>query len=299
VAERLAQNGAQLIILCSDPESAVSQELVDLLRTGTSNPRIFLERASLSSLSSIEKFVSEWRQKAKRTGAMGEVLGAEHLTALVFCPESAEAPEAFGARYAIYDGLLPTLEKSAATDEPRVVNVVSPFYAVGAGVLSPVTSEATAPPRSIPEVLSSLKGRRLQGVLDLLSILLFKEFQRRLDAAAAQSQTVSSLQQSDRRSRISTVSVSTGLTRTDVSRAICPNWTNPIRALLWLALAPFMWLVFRSEGEAARQVEWALFTPAKSARDGILVAGGFYRERKEIGYAGTFRPRLILVTSSG
>jgi NAD(P)-dependent dehydrogenase (short-subunit alcohol dehydrogenase family) len=284
VAEILAQNGAQLVILCPEPASAVSQELVDLLRTATSNPRIFLERACLSSLDSIDKFVSEWRQKAKRTGAMGEVLGEEHVTALVFCPEDdGQAPEAFGARYALYDGLLPSLEKSSATDEPRVVNVVSPFYAVGASALTLTSSKATTAPLSILDVLSSLKGRRLQGALDLSSAVLFKECQRRLAARASSAKTPP-LQRSDRRSRISTVTVSTGLTRTDFGRTICPSWKNPFRALLWLVLAPFIWLLFRSEGEAAKQVEWAIFTPAKNGKEGTLEPGGFYREGKEIGY---------------
>jgi NAD(P)-dependent dehydrogenase (short-subunit alcohol dehydrogenase family) len=289
LAESLARRGAQLIILCPDPASASAQELVDLLRVATGNTRIFLERATLSSLPSIRKFISEWREKAKRTGAMGEVLGDEHVAALVFCPEGPPTPEAPGARYLLYDGLLPTLEKSSATDEPRVVNVVSSFYALGSRALVPPSDSTKGkgrPANSIQDALSSLSGRRLQGALALVSAILFKEFQLRLDAAApaasSPAKAVPSLQRSGQ-SRIATVSVSTGLTRTDVGRIVCPSWKNPFRVVLWLFLSPFIWLLYRSQSEAANQVEWAIITPARGLKDDSIKPGGFYREGKEIG----------------
>ncbi|GAA96247.1 hypothetical protein E5Q_02911 [Mixia osmundae IAM 14324] len=282
LARLLALRGSQLILLHSDkPDKAdegsqaegdlvspVTFQLLALLRSSTRNERIYAEYCAIDDLASVTTFASTWQSKAKRRGAMGEVLGSEKIWALVMLPDArlrsasslsisneTARRAALTGRLSLVQALLPALISpggqgvSAMGDangrdpvillgdqstRARVINVVSAFYA--AGRRSTLSAAADTDPVAWSKAIDvelqgadPLQPRRYEGILALASIAAFREAQTRIASLASKAQAnVDALS-----SPVVLCSLSAGLTRGDMARIALPD-AAPYRGKLVL-----------------------------------------------------------------
>ncbi|EGU11104.1 RNA binding protein [Rhodotorula toruloides ATCC 204091] len=135
VFQHLAASGAQVIVLTADPSSPSTIQLLLLLRSSTSNERLYAEECDLASAASIKRFVQGWKKDARE----GMVKDLEaRIDGIVFCDEAGEtrwqekARKLLTGRHMLVQLLMPVLLRSAATSTSpiRIVNTLdSPFYA--------------------------------------------------------------------------------------------------------------------------------------------------------------------------
>lgn len=279
-----------MIALHPDPTSPSVVQLLMLLRSTAQNERIYVEQCDLSSIDSIKCFIQKWQKDAK--SGMVQDLEAR-IDGIIFCDGDGAGDEGLGygtrlskskqvgteetmekrhathltGRHALVQLLLPTLLRSAstATSPIRIINQVSAFYAAIVPRTFNLDLEYTDrryPSRS-PELV--------EGQVALASILLWKEFQTRLELTSASSSTkkdspsTPSAPPSDAlptSSPILALSVCPGLTRSYARQYLraSPSHSqfSPIGLAIYLVLLPFIWLFSKSASEGAQVVLGAL-----------------------------------------
>ncbi|GAA5945031.1 uncharacterized protein JCM15063_000004 [Sporobolomyces koalae] len=294
VLQFLAAQGAQVIALHPDPTSSAVVQLLMLLRSTSSNERIYVEQCDLASIDSIKGFIQKWQKDAK--SGMVQDLEAR-IDGIVFCDGDGGGQEGVGygitprqieqvgtqetmsethathltGRHALVQLLLPTLLRSAATATSpiRIVNQVSPFYSA----ILPTTFQPLAldyASRPYPTKAPWLA----EGQVALASVLLWREFQSRIDqtsaaapsAATNQAPSVSSAEPPSNAlptsSPILALSVCPGLTRSYIRQTLRASPTHPryspIGLAIYLVLLPFIWLFAKSASEGAQVILGAL-----------------------------------------
>ncbi|GAA6023404.1 hypothetical protein JCM11491_006460 [Sporobolomyces phaffii] len=277
VLQFLAAQGAQIIALHPDPTSPAVVQLLMLLRSTSSNERIYVEQCDLGSIDSIKGFIQKWQKDAK--SGMVQDLEAR-IDGIVFCDGDGAGLEGNGyglrartveqvgteetverrhathltGRHALVQLLLPTLLRSAstATSPIRIVNQVSPFYsAVVPTTFAPLDLDYSSRP------FPSRSPWIAEGQVALASVLLWREFQSRLELT---SNSVSSPPSKDTQARapataapsappadaISTsspilaLSVCPGLTRSYVRQTLRASTTHPQFSPAGLAIYLFL-----------------------------------------------------------
>jgi len=186
--------------------------LVSLLRSTTSNENIYAEHCDLTSPASIRTFCSNYQKSEQR------------LDAVIFAREYApigkdlekQRQTASCATFLVVTLLLPLLLTAPVERDIRIINLVNPFYAAAARVFT--TSPSS--PSSSPSSLFLTESRRA-----LRTAIFMRHLQRVLDALPsgsqvprtdANSQSIPVVSDKVQRSNIVSVSVSPGISRTDV-----------------------------------------------------------------------------------
>jgi KR domain len=250
----LAQRGAHIIALSPDPiDSPKVTILVSLLRSNTSNEKIFAEQCDLSSPSSVRSFCTCFLTSQDQR-LDGIVFAHEHghigipgfLVTRNEALEEKERETGSLATFLITTLLLPALLVAPPERDIRIVNVVNPFYAAAASIpFRP--SFSTSSPSSSPTSSPEPKPIFLQeGIRSLRTIIFARHLQRILDAlpSAAQvpktqegSRAVPVVNSKLQKSNIIAVSVSPGIGRVDtVSRILNADWTGTERKTSWLGI---------------------------------------------------------------
>ena len=232
--QELAQRGAHIIALSPEPISSPRVDIIiELLRSTTSNERIFAEHCDLSSPVSIREFCSRFL-----------TTGENRLDGIVFAHEYSHIGSPFPtkstsledemerqtrslATFLITTILLPILLVAPAERDIRIVNVINPFYAAAVTNFSPTTE-------SLPEKPSIFlqEGRR-----SLQMVILTRHLQRILDSMPQGSQApkvdgevVNVVPSKLQRSNVVAVAVSPGITKTDtIAPLLAANREDPSR----------------------------------------------------------------------
>ena len=261
-----------------------------LLRSTAQNERIYVEQCDLSSIDSIKCFIQKWQKDAK--SGMVQDLEAR-IDGIIFCDGDGAGDEGLGygtrmrkskqvgidetmetrhathltGRHALVQLLLPTLLRSAstATSPIRIINQVSAFYAAIVPRTFNLDLEYTARP------FPSRSPELVEGQVALASIILWKEFQSRLELTSSSSSTkkdstsTPSAPPSDAlptSSPILALSVCPGLTRSYARQYLRASTSHsnfsPIGLAIYLVLLPFIWLFAKSASEGAQVVLGAL-----------------------------------------
>ncbi|BGP27296.1 hypothetical protein JCM10295v2_006260 [Rhodotorula toruloides] len=284
VFQHLAAAGAQVIVLTPDPASPSTIQLLLLLRSSTSNERLYAEECDLSSPGSIKRFVEGWKKDARE----GMVKDLEaRIDGIVFCDEGGKtgsrdkARRLLTGRHIIVQLLMPVLLRSAATSTSpiRIVNTLdSAFYAaVTPNTFHPVSLVTE---QTVEQVSAAGKGRQLSssvvqdGQVALASVLLWREFQARISSNPEPNSFTGPPATSDARvpiaSPILALSVSPGLLRSSL-RSLFPFALRPpphsrlparLYTLLILAISlltyPLVWIFGKSADEGAQVVLGAI-----------------------------------------
>ncbi|GAA5895384.1 hypothetical protein JCM6882_006237 [Rhodosporidiobolus microsporus] len=296
VFSTLAAHNCQIIALHPSPLSPSIVQLLLLLRSSTSNDRLYAEECDVTSLASIRAFVARW-QKDARAGMVQDL--ETKVDGVVFCDGNGAGEEAlpYGVpaqlveqpggdsveryrlehltgRHALVQLLLPTLLRSASTSTSpvRIVNCVNPFYsAVAPGSFfpssiayasSPSPTSSTSPASPFPSKAPWVAMARVA----VASILLWSEFQQRLSSSAPSPSSHPLPADVPAPAAPSTpilaLSLSPGLTRSTLRTLLRANPSSPHFSVLGLALYvllfPLIWAFAKSAGEAAEGVVAAL-----------------------------------------
>ena len=254
----MAQRGAHIIALSPDPiDSPKVTILITLLRSTTSNEKIFAEQCDLSSPSSVRSFCTRFLTgQDQRLDAI--VFAHEHphigipgfLITRDEALEERERETGSLATFLITTLLLPALLVAPPERDIRIVNVVNPFYAAAASIpFLPSFSTSSASPPSIPSPANH-KSKPIffqEGIRSLRTIIFTRHLQRILDAlpSAAQvpitqegPQAVPVVNSKLQKSNIVAVSVSPGIGRVDtVSRFLNADWTGTEGKTSWLGVS--------------------------------------------------------------
>jgi hypothetical protein len=191
--------------------------LVSLLRSATSNENIYAEQCDLTSPASIRAFCDNYRKSEQR------------LDAIIFAHEYAPIGNIFSRRnpefekqrqtascatFLLITLLLPLLLAAPVERDIRLIALINPFYAAAARVFSPLGASHG------PSSLFLTEGRRA-----LRTAIFMRHLQRVLDALPSgsqvprtdvNSQSIPVVSDKVQRSNIVAVSVSPGISRTNV-----------------------------------------------------------------------------------
>ena len=192
---------------------------MSLLRSTTSNENIYAEQCDLTSPTSIRSFCTNYHKSEQR------------LDAIIFAHEYAPIGNLFSrakssdwegqrrtascATFLIVTLLLPLLLTAPVERDIRLITLVNPFYAAAVRAFS--VSQSSAPSSSS---LFLAEGRRA-----LRTAVFIRHLQRVLDALPSgsqvprtdvNSQSIPVVSDKTQRSNIVAVSVSPGISRTDV-----------------------------------------------------------------------------------
>ncbi|BGP35001.1 hypothetical protein JCM10296v2_006825 [Rhodotorula toruloides] len=304
VFQHLAEAGAQVIVLTPDPSSPATTQLLLLLRSSTSNERLYAEECDLGSPTSIKRFVEGWKKDARE----GMVKDLEaRIDGIVFCDEAGEtqwrekAKRVLMSRHMLVQLLMPVLLRSAATSTSpiRIVNTLdSPFYAaVTPDTFEPVplvteqaVEKADAPAEKSRQLSSVVQGGRLA----LASVLLWRELQARLSTSEPKSLTGLSASGDARvatSSPILAFSVSPGIIRSSLrsllpfaSRQsphsrVPPSIYASLGLLFSLFTYPLVWIFGKSADEGAQVVLGAIMGEVERSGSAERVVKGPSGER--------------------
>ena len=215
----LAQRGAHVIALTAEPpDTGAPATLVSLLRNTTSNENIYAEQCDLTSPASIRAFCANYHKSEKRLDAV--IFAHEYAPiGTLFSHRSTELEKqrqiASGATFLFVTLLLPLLLTAPVERDIRLITLVNPFYAAAARVFT-----ASASASSASSSLLLTEGRR-----SLRTAVFMRHLQRVLDALPSgsqvprtdvNSQSIPVVSDKVQRSNIVAVSVSPGISRTDV-----------------------------------------------------------------------------------
>ncbi|ETW74702.1 hypothetical protein HETIRDRAFT_447059 [Heterobasidion irregulare TC 32-1] len=286
--DSLARRGAHLIALSPDPvdlsEGAPATSaalLVPVLRSTTNNENIYAEHCDLTSPASIRAFCAHFVQ--------GE---QQRLDAILFAHEYAhigpmlptkptrdvvkERRDASCATFLLTTLLLPVLLVAPVERDIRLVTLINPFYAAAAATFSALPTPGTASTSTYPQsALFLTEGRRA-----LRTAIMTRHLQRVLDALPASAQvpransdasTVPVVSDKVQRSNIVTVSVSPGVSRSDIIAPLLgadtPRQGVSISGIILYFLAtPILRMLTKSSASAAQGVLHTLFLPTPFKR---------------------------------
>ena len=214
----LAQRGAHIIALTPEPpDTGAPATLVSLLRGTTSNENIYAEQCDLTSPASIRAFCTNYHKSEKRLDAI--IFAHEYAPiGSIFSYKSPDLEKqrqtASCATFLVATLLLPLLLTAPVERDIRIISLINPFYAAAARVFSATASSASTSSLLLTE------GRRA-----LRTAILMRHLQRVLDALPSgsqvprtdvNSQSIPVVSDKVQRSNIVAVSVSPGISRTDV-----------------------------------------------------------------------------------
>jgi NAD(P)-dependent dehydrogenase (short-subunit alcohol dehydrogenase family) len=213
----LAQRGAHIIALTPEPpDTGAPATLISLLRSTTSNENIYAEQCDLASPASIRAFCSNYHKSERRLDA---VIFAHEYAPIgnIFSRKSPDLEKqrqiASCATFLFVTLLLPLLLTAPVERDIRLITLVNPFYAAAARVFSASASSASSS-------LLLTEGRRA-----LRTAMFMRHLQRVLDALPSgsqvpptdvNSQSIPVVSDKVQRSNIVAISVSPGISRTDV-----------------------------------------------------------------------------------
>ncbi|TRM70434.1 hypothetical protein BD626DRAFT_544786 [Schizophyllum amplum] len=290
--------------------------LIDAIRSASNNPNIYAEHCDIESPAHIRTFCTRFL-----TG------NDTRLDSIIFAHEGPHIGKVIGARkssevadekhrsarslatFLLTTLLLPALLVAPSERDIRILHVVNPFYAAGAGVAKKrdkgrglklacnfpgvlnVESDGKSAvagllPREGARALRTIVyTRHLQRILDALpSAQVPKTDAEAAGGAAAASVPVVS--QKDQRSNITAVTVSPGISRlTTVAPMLgvgdSDRWS--LRAfIIYILLNPFLRLFVKGPTAAAQSALHALFVPTAFK----VVGGGVEKDKEEPGGAG-------------
>ncbi|KAL0955496.1 hypothetical protein HGRIS_001735 [Hohenbuehelia grisea] len=238
--QELARRGAHIIALTPHPiESPNVSLLIDLLRSTTSNEQIYAEQCDLASPSSIRSFCTKFLTgKETRLDAIIYAHEYQHIGSTSFVTSlrertsAAKREAASLSTFLMTTLLLPCLLVAPVERDIRIIHVVNPFYAAGAGLPSISPSPAE-------DALSGKQARSAileEGLRSLRTSVLARHLQRVLDALPAaqvpktddNSSTVPVVSAKSQKSNIVAISVSPGISRSDtVAQILNADWNQP------------------------------------------------------------------------
>ena len=190
---------------------------MSLLRSTTGNENIYAEQCDLASAASIRSFCGNYHKSEQRLDA---IIFAHEYAPIgnIVSHKSPDLEEqrqmASCATFLIVTLLLPLLLTAPVERDIRLITLVNPFYAAA------VRAFSTSGPSSSPSSLFLIEGRRA-----LRTAILMRHLQRVLDALPSgsqvprtdvNSQSIPVVSDKVQRSNIVAVSVSPGISRTDV-----------------------------------------------------------------------------------
>ena len=214
----LAQRGAHIIALTPEPvDTGTPATLVSLLRSTTSNENIYAEQCDLTSPASIRAFCTNYQKSEKRLDA---IIFAHEYAPIgnIFSYKSPELERqrqiASCSTFLVVTLLLPLLLTAPVERDIRILTLVNPFYAAAARVFSASASSASSSSLLLTEGRRALRTaifmRHLQRVLDALPS------GSQVPRTDVNSQSIPVVSDKVQRSNIVAVSVSPGISRTDV-----------------------------------------------------------------------------------
>ncbi|KAH9965501.1 hypothetical protein BC827DRAFT_1185038, partial [Russula dissimulans] len=292
----LAQRGAHVIALTPEPpDTGVSATLVSLLRSTTSNENVYAEQCDLASPASIRSFCEKYHKSQQRLDAV--IFAHEYAPiGTVFSRRKDVAVEkerqaASCATFLVVTLLLPLLLTAPVERDIRLITLVNPFYAAA-------TRTFSASPSSSSLFLS--EGRRA-----LRTAIFIRHLQRVLDALPSGSQvprtdvnaqSIPVVSDKVQRSNIVAVSVSPGISRTDVIAPLLAADSSRGRVswmgmILYMVLNPLLRILTKSPTSALQSTLHSLFLPTpfkslkgspndpkKRAPEEVLKPGALYAE---------------------
>ena len=216
----LAQRGAYIIALTTEPpDTGTPATLVSLLRSTTSNENIYAEQCDLTSPASIRAFCNNYHKSEQRLDAI--IFAHEYAPiGSIFSHKSPDLEKqrqtASCATFLVVTLLLPLLLTAPVERDIRLITLINPFYAAAARVFT----ASPSPPSASSSSLLLTEGRRA-----LRTAIFMRHLQRVLDALPSGSQvpptdvnaqSIPVVSDKVQRSNIASVSVSPGISRTDV-----------------------------------------------------------------------------------
>ncbi|KAK7454501.1 hypothetical protein VKT23_011255 [Stygiomarasmius scandens] len=289
VLKALAERGAHVIALTHANSTGAIDDprvelIVDVLRSTTSNEKIFAEECDLTSPASIEafckKFVEGEEKRLDGVVFMHEyahvgVLGLFRSKKAIEKEKDQDSRDVSSLSTFLFTTLLlPCLLTAPVERDIRIVNVVNRFYAA-----------AAAGPHFDPRFESfPVSGSETstgggvffsEGTRSLRTVLFTRHLQRILDAlpsaqvpkTSSTSSAVPVVSDKSQKSNIVAVSVSPGMSRVDtVSRMLGADWTlgssfSVLGLLLYLSLLLPLRIFAKSPTSAIQSVLHALFLP--------------------------------------
>ncbi|KAI5477745.1 short-chain dehydrogenase/reductase SDR family protein [Pseudohyphozyma bogoriensis] len=319
LVQTLASHGAQIVLLLPsssflpsttppEPTPTILQ-LILLLRSSTSNERIYADLCDLGDLGSVKSWVTKWGTESRR-GMVGDL--GTRVEGLVFAgvQEKKREEEELVGRHALVQLLLPTLVATnedpanpvSAKTPTRIIYGLSPFYSFlpSSSLSSTIPSSSTA---------GSSTSIRRHATSTLLQLTLLRELQRRLFASLPPTSSKpsstpappSALPPVRPTPTIITLSYTSGFTR-PLLFSLLPSWTSyaGLGMLLRIMLLPVIWVFGKSSEEASweavrcvmGEVEWGGATEQVAdgkesegkggASEESRRPGGLYRDGVEI-----------------
>jgi hypothetical protein len=194
--------------------------LVSLLRSTTSNENIYAEQCDLASPASIRSFCGNYHKSEQRLDAVifaheYAPIGNIFLSRASLDDWEKQRRTASCATFLVVTQLLPLLLTAPVERDIRLIALINPFYAAAArGYSASRSSSASSAPLFLAEGRRALRTaifmRHLQRVLDALPS------GSQVPRTDANSQAIPVVSDKVQRSNIVAVSVSPGISRTDV-----------------------------------------------------------------------------------
>lgn len=264
----LALRGAQIIVLHPNPNSPSILQLILLLRSTTSNERIYADECDMKDLASVRSFVKRW-EKDGRVGMVGDL--EARIEAVIFAGDEEDDYlgneggniRVFGgigegrvgvgekqereivhqtrllSRHALIQLLLPTLVRSSIHSPVRIINDISPFYSISPLDLTDLNYSTRPYPINSPWLV--------EGQIALGSISLFRELQERVDET-----------KKNDTGGIIILSICGGFTRSWFRKTLRASSTSGAADSTWLGilvytlLFPFIYIGAKSAEEASQ-----------------------------------------------
>ena len=167
-AEELAKRGAQLILVCRDPERGGSTR--DEIRTACGHDEVELLLCDFASQASIRKAASEFLASQGRIHVLLNNAGVFNAKRRISAEDGLEETFAINhLGYFLFTNLL--LERIAASTPARIVNVASEAYRFGDSAFED------------PNRAGRYRGMRTYGRSKLANLLFTHELSRRLEGS--------------------------------------------------------------------------------------------------------------------
>ncbi|KAI0002234.1 hypothetical protein BJV74DRAFT_817993 [Russula compacta] len=299
----LSQRGAHIIALTAEaPDTGAPATLVPLLRSTTGNENIYAEQCDLASAASIRSFCGNYHKSEQRLDAIifaHEYAPIGNIVSNTNPDLEEQRQMASCATFLIVTLLLPLLLTAPVERDIRLITLVNPFYAAAVRAFS--TSESSAPSSSSSSSsLFLIEGRRA-----LRTAILMRHLQRVLDALPSgsqvprtdvNSQSIPVVSDKVQRSNIVAVSVSPGISRTDVIAPLLAadssrRGVSWVGMMLYILLNPLLRILTKSPASTLQSTLHALFLPTpfkyltfapddpqKRAPEEVLKPGALYAE---------------------